>query len=218
MSRRTKLLLKENNKAENRIQNEENESILTDITVYIRSSNINSYYQETVRRDILEMIADGEKRGETAREIIGDDYKLFCDNVIAELPRQSRKEQILSSLRDVLPSADILLLIWLGFQLVSQVNSTDPTLYFTVTAGNIFCAILCIAGAFCVVHAICRNAFDTAAVSGKTVFFTVFALLLICICANVFLPFPLLRVHALTAAGATAAVFALYKILDAKLD
>ena len=77
MSRRTKLLLKENNEAENRIQNEENESILTDITVYIRSSNINSYYQETVRRDILEMIDDGEKRGETAREIIGDDYKLF---------------------------------------------------------------------------------------------------------------------------------------------
>ena len=46
MSRQTKLLLKENNRAEKRIQNDGNRAVLTDITVYLRSANISPYYQE----------------------------------------------------------------------------------------------------------------------------------------------------------------------------
>ena len=89
MSKRTKLLLKENNAFESQIQNEDNRAALTDIVVYIRSANISPYDQERVRRDIGEMIVDGEKRGKTAKEIIGDDYRLFCDRVIAEVPQPS---------------------------------------------------------------------------------------------------------------------------------
>ena len=89
MSKRTKLLLKENNQLESQIQNEDNKSALTDIIVYIRSANISPYYQEKVRRDIWEMIVDGEKRGKTAKDIIGDNYKRFCDDVIAQIPKIS---------------------------------------------------------------------------------------------------------------------------------
>lgn len=70
MSKRTKILQKENNELEKQIRNDSNKSILTDIVVYIRSANISPYHQEKVRRDIWEMIVDGEKRGEAAHFLI----------------------------------------------------------------------------------------------------------------------------------------------------
>ena len=44
MSKRTKLLLKENNELENRLKRDD-EQALTNITVYIRSANISPYFQ-----------------------------------------------------------------------------------------------------------------------------------------------------------------------------
>lgn len=222
MSKRTKLLRKENNELEKQIQNDNNKSVLTDIVVYIRLANISPYDQETVRRDIWEMIVDGEKRGKAAKEIIGDDYKSFCDHVIAEIPRLSRKDYLLSLVRDVLLSVNVLLVIWMIFNLFELGgNHTFP--YFTITAGNIICAILIVISAFGVFHTISKNAFYLGnSNSGKTflsVFFLLlFTLMLVCICVNVWIQYPLFRIHALAAAGGIAALFILYKILDRKLD
>ena len=90
MSKRAKQLLRENNELEEQIRDEAARAALTDMIVYIRSANISAYNQELVRRDIWQMIADGERRGESVEEIIGGDYKAFCDSVIAELPQLRR--------------------------------------------------------------------------------------------------------------------------------
>lgn len=219
MSKRTKILIKENNELEKQIQNHNNESILTDIVVYIRSANISPYYQEKVRRDILEMIVDGEKRGETAKDIIGDDYKLFCDNVIAEMPRLSRKEYIFSLFRDVLLSIDVLLIVWLIFNLLAQ-KSSSIFPYFTVTAGNIICAILIVIGAFGLFHAFSKNTFGIGNNLTKKSFLilSVFILMLICICVNVFIQYPLFYISVFWAIGEIIVLFVIYKILDLKLD
>jgi len=211
-------LLKENNELERQIQNKDNKSVLTDITVYIRSANISPYYQEKVCQDIWKMIADGEKRGETAKDIIGDDYKLFCDNVIAEIPKLSSKEYALSLLRDVLLSADVLLVIWSIFHLMEQIISVNTSPYFTITTGNIICAILSITSAFLVFHIISKNTFNIDKISDKKVFFTLFVLLLICTCANTFIEYPVFQIHAFVAVGGIAVLFVIYKILDTKLD
>ena len=222
MSKRTKLLLKENNQLESQIQNEDNKSALTDIIVYIRSANISPYYQEKVRRDIWEMIVDGEKRGKTAKDIIGDNYKRFCDDVIAEIPKLSKKEYILSLLRDALLSANILLLIWFVSNLFQQIiNSTS--FYFTVTVGNIICAVLIIISAFGVVQAICKNAFTLGTDNPDKkslfiLFLLLFALMILCICANTFLRFPLFHIQAVIAAAGIILLFILYKVLDIKID
>ena len=75
MSKRAKLLLRENNELEEQIRDEAARAALTDMIVYIRSANISAYNQELVRRDIWQMIADGERRGASVEEIIGGDYK-----------------------------------------------------------------------------------------------------------------------------------------------
>jgi DNA-binding ferritin-like protein (Dps family) len=221
MSKRTKILQKENNELEKQIQNDSNKSILTDIVVYIRSANINPYYQEKVRRDIWEMIVDGEKRGETAKDIIGDDYKLFCDNVIVEMPKLSRKGYIFSLFRDVLLSIDVLLIIWLVFNLLER-ESSSAFPYFTVTAGNIICTMLIVIGAFGLFHALSKNTFDIGNSLTKKAFpmlsIPLFVLMLICMCVNAFIQYPLFRIHANRAIGGIIALFVIYKILDMKLD
>lgn len=218
MSRRTKLLLKENNRAEKRIQNDGNRAVLTDITVYLRSANISPYYQEKVRRDICDMIADGEQRGESAKDIIGGDYKQFCDNVIEEIPKLGARERSLSLLRDILLCADVLLILWAVSNLAELLITAAPSLYFTVTAGNAVCGVLCISMAFWLFRTLSENAFDSDKYSGKKGFFILFFALVICMSANVFIKYPLFQIHAFAAAAAVVLLFALYKFLDAKLD
>ena len=128
MSKRAKLLLRENNELEEQIRDEAARAALTDMIVYIRSANISAYNQELVRRDIWQMIADGERRGESVEEIIGGDYKAFCDSVIAELPQLSPAERLLSQLRDTLLSAVVLLAIWLAFDILA-VSYTQLDVY-----------------------------------------------------------------------------------------
>ena len=79
MSRRTKLLRKENNEMEKQLQADGNASLLTDIVVYLRSANISPYDQEKVRRDIREMLMESLKiRNQiiSADGIAGTDTKL----------------------------------------------------------------------------------------------------------------------------------------------
>lgn len=222
MSRRTKLLRKENNEMEKQLQADGNASLLTDIVVYLRSANISPYDQEKVRRDIREMLMEGEKRGETAEDIIGGDYKLFCDEVVAEIPKLSRKESILGALRDGLLSADVLLAIWFVWQAVEQIILTGALSSFTLTAGNIISFLLIMAGASLMFHAFSKNTFILNAASEKKVFFilfaAIFALLLLCTAANILIQYPLCRIPAFVVAGGAVLLFIVYKILDAKLD
>lgn len=215
-------MLKENNQLEEQLQNEENRSVLTDITVYLRSANISPYEQEAVRRDIWEMLVEGERRGETAKDILGDDYRLFCDRVIAEIPKLSPTGSMLSLVRDVLLSSDVLLAIWFLSNLVQQAIRRDTFPYLTVTSGAVLCALLCIFGAFLVFHVLSKHTFsirsDASRDGSFRLFLLVFFLLLICMCANTLIQHPLFQVHALVVAGGIAVLFALYKILDAKLD
>ena len=218
MSRRTDRLLKENNRLEQQLRDGHNQSVLTDITVYLRSANISPYEQELVRRDIGEMLAEGERRGETAREIIGDDCKAFCDQVIAQLPRLGGTTRILSWLRDILLAAAALVTIWFGSNLLGHVMSGTVLPYFTVTVGNLLSALLCIVGALLVFYGISKSAFSPSRSSGFKVYALLMVLLVLCTVINAFLIHPLFRLHVLAAIGGIVLLLAAYKLLDAKLD
>ena len=65
MNKPARILRNENNKFEEKLSKETND-VLTDIVVYIRSTSISEYDQERVRRDIDEMLFEGERRGMSA--------------------------------------------------------------------------------------------------------------------------------------------------------
>ena len=108
MSRRTRELLNENNERERALTAEAN-AALTDIVVYLRASRLSEYEQELVRRDIAQMLLDGAARGQDAQEVIGGDYRQFCDDIIAAFPRPGMKERALEGVRDALLMSAVLL-------------------------------------------------------------------------------------------------------------
>ena len=142
MSKRTRQLLNENNALEKRIQNPENKEALTNMVVYIRAANISPYDQEKVRRDITGMILDGEHRGARIKEVIGEDYRLFCDAVIAEIPKPTGRARILSFCRDLFLLTGMLLALWLFFQCIQQLIKPSTWPYATLTAGNLISGLL----------------------------------------------------------------------------
>lgn len=93
MNKQTNELNRLNNELDKQL-NAENDKVLTDIICYMRIANISEYNQEVIRQDLLEMVLSAQKRGENIQTVIGEDYKVFCDNIIASLPPQSIKEKI----------------------------------------------------------------------------------------------------------------------------
>lgn len=93
MNKKTRELNRINNELDRQL-NAENNKALTDIICYLRVANISACNQEIIRQDLLEMVLSAQERGENIQAVIGGDYKAFCDNVIASLPPQNRKEKI----------------------------------------------------------------------------------------------------------------------------
>lgn len=217
MSRRTRELLKENNELEKQIKLEDRQ-ILTDIVVYIRSANISPYYQEMVRRDIWQMLLDGETMGMTADEVIGGDHRAFCDQVIRELPHLSGRERFLSSLRDVLLSVVVLMVIWLCFGMFDQLSGTGSLPYFEVTAGNVISTVLILITAFSVYRVISRNAFDSGVLKSKKAILLFWAAMILCIGANCLIRYPLLQIHGIAVIVGIVVLAVVYKVLDLKVD
>ena len=114
MNRKTKKLLQENNLLEGQLTPENNRT-MTDLIVYLRASNTTAYQQECVRRDITEMVLEGQRRGETMEAVIGEDYKAFCDAVLSEVPKRTAGQRILSALGCGCLYVDVLAVIWLAF-------------------------------------------------------------------------------------------------------
>ena len=89
MNKATKQLLEENNQREKELS-PDNQKVLTDIVAYLRGSSTPILQQEQVRRDITEMLLEGEARCQSAQTIIGTtrpdrvaDYSRGADVVLS---------------------------------------------------------------------------------------------------------------------------------------
>ena len=162
MNIKTKKLLKENNRFEKNLSKESNE-VLTDIVVYLRGSAISEYHQEEVRRDISQMIFDGEKRNESVRDIIGEDYKSFCDEIVKSFSPRSKKERILEWLSSILLSCSTLSFIWLCSSALTALIGIDSTISIyklPVTLGQIISGIFIVFFSISIVIYVCKTTFD----------------------------------------------------------
>lgn len=100
MSKRTRALRRLNQQAADALFSEYRET-LTRIDKHILSAPISAYQQESIRHDVIEMLADGQARKRRPAEIIGPDCEVFCDSVLAEVPRPTAGEQITAVLADL---------------------------------------------------------------------------------------------------------------------
>lgn len=215
MRRKTKLLLQENNRAEEALSAKGRE-LLTDIVVYLRGSRVSTWEQELVRRDITEMLLDAEARGDDAAAVIGPDPKEFCDEIIRALPPMPRWESLLCALRDGLLSAAVLMAIWLVSEALKVLLGAGSWPELTLTLGQLLSGAGILLTAFGVVYWICRRSFSVGEKKGPwaLLFLIVFALL----CMGIFLRQPVAVLSFPAAACIAAATFIVYKLMDARLD
>ena len=213
MNKTTKQLLEENNRRGEQLT-PENQKILVDIVAYLRGSSASTYQQELVHRDILDMLQEGEARGQTAAQVIGEDYQAFCDEILAELPKRSMKQRIVYALCTVTLSAAGLLSIWLVFRLFEAPFQNRPfTPWLPMTLGQLLGGIMLIAYSYGLVEHICRNSFEDRDPSRLQVisFFVCIGLFFI-FCVS--LQQIMFYLHAGIAALLIAVLFLIYKITD----
>ena len=217
MSRRVKEMLKENNELEQQLS-DEGKKVLTDIVVYLRGVPVSMYEQEKVRRDITQMLIDGEKRGTSSKEVIGEDYREFCDSIVAEIPHMSRKEKVLVLIRDTLPALIVLLVIWCAGRLAEVLAGVLPSFNCPVTLGNLLGGILLLAGTEGLIALLTKYAFDSSR-SFNMKWGAVLAVVFIAaVCANYLITYKLFSIHLGLAAVLTLAVFVVYRIIDLSVD
>lgn len=79
--KQVELLKSENFTGESRL-NRQSKRIVNKMFRYIRSFPFSAYDVEMMKKDIIGMAAETEKRGETLTATIGSDWKKFCDQLI----------------------------------------------------------------------------------------------------------------------------------------
>jgi len=162
MSTKTKTMNQKNNLLDKKL-NAENITAMTDIVCYVRGANISDYNQEVVRQDLLEMILHAQERGENVKKVIGEDYKLFCDEVIAALPQKTKKEQILDFLNSILLCTSILGAINIVISketilLIRNIVTGQPLNFqISFTVSSLLSYFLILAAAFLIVHVILKS-------------------------------------------------------------
>lgn len=214
MSREARVLRDENNELEKQLDDKTND-ILTDIVVYIRSANISDIDQENVRRDITQMLIDARGRGENADDVIGGDYKAFCDAIIAEIPKLSAKQRVMTAIRDTLPALGLLIGIWVVFSVAEQIINGETWYVTPVSVTDILGGAAMLILATLVVVYITKNSFNAKPAALVCLILLITAVVL---CAALLLPNRIIFSPNIAAdAALIIVIFAAHKIIDNKL-
>lgn len=215
MNKKTRELLRENNLLEEQLGHEYR-SVLTDIVVYLRSADITFLRQERIRRDITDMFFDGEQRGDSVRDIIGRDYKSFCDDIIDETPKRNFRQKILSVTGDGCLYLSVLLSLWLAAGAAAFLAGSSDRPYLTMTVGNVVNLAIFLFAAVFLVEFISKNSFRTELLRKPFVWGLTAAALAVGIAAGVFLRAELFTVHIAVAAAVVVLFFILHKIISSR--
>ena len=89
-------LRKENNHAETQLSRE-NSDLITRMYFYLLASDLTVFEVETIRKDLTGMAIEAQMRERPFAEIVGDNYKQFCD----ELIENGRKKTLLMKILEV---------------------------------------------------------------------------------------------------------------------
>lgn len=187
MNPQAKALLRENNAREQELTPAARQG-MTDVVVYLRGQDLSQLAQEEIRRDIQEMILEGEKRGETMEQVIGEDYRAFCDEIVAAVPRRSRSVRTLGVLGDLLPALSVLMGIWVVNKVVHTLLAGYSPLHLTLTVGEVISMGVILAAGIVAVEWICRTALDKPQQEKKGRIFLRAWLVLACVAAGILLP------------------------------
>lgn len=224
MNPQVKQLLRQNNAREKALS-PEGQAGMTDVVVYLRGQDLSRLAQEEIRRDILDMVLAGEARGQTMQQVIGLDYRTFCDEIVAAVPRRPRGVRMLSAVDDILPAITLLLALWTAQKILSALLAGESVLWLTLTVGEGISLACIVAVAVGLVTYVCHTALNRPPVGAEErpgglwkVFLlalVVFALLFL---PRVILPQPLVTLWMPAAVVVTLLPLGVSALLDRRRD
>ena len=218
MKKETKELLKKNNENEKNIL-EENDEIYTNMVVYLRGANISEYNQEKVREDLIAMILDGQERGDDIQKVIGENYKEICDEIIAEIPKKTVKENVMYALMLTLDIVWIVGVISVIKTLIIMLAKNSKDMTFVFSLGDLISWGMIVFVAYLVVYYICSTTFrEKERETNKVLSFIIIWLVCCIILCAIILPSLLIKVtifsvHIGVAALIFGAIFVISRII-----
>lgn len=219
MKKETKELLKKNNENEKQIL-EENDEIYTNMVVYLRGANISEYNQEKVREDLIAMIVDGQERGDDIQKVIGENYKEICDEIIAEIPKKTVKENVMYALMLTLDIVWIVGVISVIKTLIIMLAKNSKDMTFVFSLGDLISWGMIVFVAYLVVYYICSTTFrEKERETNKVLSFIIIWFVCCIILCAIILPSLLIKVtifsvHIGVAALIFGAIFAISRIMS----
>lgn len=212
MSRKVNQLRKQNNQLEEKLS-QDNQNVLTDIIVYLRTSQISDYQQEIIRNDITQMMIDGEQRNMDMHDVIGNDYKEFCDNILAEVPKRSITEKILSMIAPICLYCWIVLVIWLVTCILEIIFDQNTLPLLVLKLGDFVSYGTLIFVSIFIVDYICKNSFEINKTKYKFVFMLIVWMIVFSISRLLFNDF-VFYIHIYIAIGLFMFLLIGYKVFD----
>lgn len=142
----TKELIRENNERRQHLT-EENEQYYTNLLVYIRSKFLLSERAtEELLMEMLEHLLEGQQDGKSAEELFGGDPRAYADELIGQMPKEKKKNQVLFGVQ-----LAISVLSWMVLArgavlgVLSFFQPVDEHLYLVSTAALLAAVLLIVA-------------------------------------------------------------------------
>ena len=98
MRKETKALLQENNQQETLLF-PDFQSVLNNMVTYLRSTRLPHSLQEQARQQIIQLFLAEQEKGASPDEVIGMDFKEYCDTLLEQSPRNNGHTRILCAVR-----------------------------------------------------------------------------------------------------------------------
>lgn len=218
MNKKCKELLKSNIKREKEIH-ENNAKIYSNMIVYLRSADMSQYNQELVREDLIDMILEGQNRGDDINKVIGKNYKEVCDDIMEVMPRKTKKEKIAGSLELSLAAVWILGIIYIGKLILENLITKSDRWVFTLYLGDIVNMGIIVLAANLVVYYLSKNVFKTKEkTSFILIWFMVIILIGVTLLVSNVLTYGVVNMSITMALAVVAVIFVLEKLVSAYLS
>lgn len=218
MSKRTRKLRRLNRQLDEKLT-PASTAMLRQITRRICTAPISAYQQESIRHDVIEILQEAESRGTSPEEAIGGDIAAFCDSVLAEAPSLTARERRLYALRDILFVLQDVLFFELCFCIgLSRGIQNWPMLPITSGIALSSALLLLSKGSFVLLARILTHtSFIQVYYNNLAVRMIQIPWSLLCLALGIFVKGEvLISVSAPIMIAVTAAIIALYVLLDEK--
>lgn len=162
-----KKLRKENN-MQDKLLSKESNAIITDMVCYLRSSDLCGYDIEVIRKELTGMALETQLRNEKFNDIIAEDYKALCDELMKNGSKKTRYEKVLEIVYILVYGIFVLYLAEIVFSSTIINIFKSGQFSMQITLGFVISTLIAVGMGFGVYYFITKNSFELSKKKRKT--------------------------------------------------